>query len=263
MSFDTIARTPVGARMLDDLVGDGFATARPLTDLTEAALYEVVTRAAVEVSAQKWSPNPGRLWPWEARASAELVERLAAAVPVCGAARWWSGGVRERSQVWLGHGDAVPIGGRLFVGCGGKPRTEIWTSSALLGQPSAWWPVLKDGADGPPPDGPCSIWQLTPQPDARVFEIRAASDYGRLCDAFPGPVVDGLVVPDWESARERYDGVHLTVEGLIRAQGVEIETERGPAMLEHWDAESTAWLRWSVASIERIGTVEPEPGFAV
>jgi len=258
VTFDTINSSPVGIRMLDHLVGDGFATARPLTDLTEAALYEIVTRAAVEVSSQKWSTCPGRFWPWEERVSAELVERLAGAVAASAAARWWSGGAFDRAQVWLGQEDAVPTGGRSSVACGGKPRAEIWTSSAVVGHPSAWWPVMKDGADGPPPDGPCSIWQLTPQPDAQVSEIRAPSDYGRLCEAFPGPVADGWVVPDWEAAAEHYDGIHLTVEGLIRAQGVVIETDQGLAMLDNWDAESTAWLRWPVASLERIGTIEPE-----
>src|SRR6478672_4283029 len=67
VSFDTIAGSPVGTRMLDHLVFDGFAGARPLTDLSEAALYELVTRAAVELSSEKWSTSPGRFWPWEER----------------------------------------------------------------------------------------------------------------------------------------------------------------------------------------------------
>jgi hypothetical protein len=259
VTFDTIPSSPVGIRMLDTLVADGFATARPLTDLTEAALYEIVTRAAVEVSSQKWSACSGRYWPWEERVSAELVEKLAGAVATSAASRWWSSGVFDRSQVWLGQDGAVPTDGRSRVACGGKPRTEIWTSSAVVGYPSAWWPVMRDGADGPPPDGPCSIWKLTPRADAHVFEIRAPSDYGRLCDAFPGPVVDGWIMPDWDAAAERYDGIHLTVDGLIRAQGVVIETDQGLAMLDNWDAESTAWLRWPVAALERIGTIEAEP----
>ena len=92
MSFDTVASSPVGVRMLDDLVIDGFATTRALADLTEAKLYEYVTRAAVEISSEKWSSVPGRVWPWEERVSTVDAEQLAREVVGCGAARWWSAG---------------------------------------------------------------------------------------------------------------------------------------------------------------------------
>ncbi|MDQ1468420.1 MAG: hypothetical protein QOH10_2835 [Actinomycetota bacterium] len=241
--------------MLDDLVGDGFATTRSLAELSEAALYEVAVNAAVEVSSEKWSACPGRAFPWERRASAADVERLAHAVPASEAARWWSDPVTARPQVWLGRATSVPTAGVLARHVAGKPPTEIWTSSAVIGHPSAWWPVLRNGADGSPPDSPQSIWQLTPHRDARVFEIRRPADWRRLCEVYPGPIVDGYVVPDWEAAAEDFEGVHLTVEGLIRVQGVLIGTDRGHAMLDNWDAESTAWLRWSIESRERIGSV--------
>jgi hypothetical protein len=261
VSLDTIASSPVGIRMLDVLVSEGFATGRLLSDLSEAALYEIAARAAVEVSSEKWSSFPGRCWPWEELASADKVERLARAVPECGAARWWSGGIFDRPQVWLGSEHSVPAGGQLHAACAQKPPTQIWTSSAFAGNPSAWWPVVNGGAAGPPPDALCSIWRLTLDPDARVFEIRTLADYRWLCETFPGPVVDGRIGPDWEAAAERFDGVHLTVDGLIHTQGVEIETNRGPAMLDDWDAESTAWLHFAFRSVERIGTIESDHAY--
>jgi hypothetical protein len=254
VSFDTIASSSVGTRMLDHLVADGFASARPLSDLSEAALYRIAFEAAVEVSSEKWSSWPGRSDPWEERETATVVERLARAVPTCPAARWWSFAATRRPQVWLGRGAAAPTAGVLAPHIAGKPRTEIWTSSAVEGLPSAWWPYLERGADGPVP-GPRSIWRLTPGPEARVFEIRTPADWQWLCETFPGPVVDGWVVPAWDAAAEHFDAVHLTVEGLVRAQGTRIETSRGPAMLENWDTESTAWLRWSIVAVERLGGI--------
>jgi hypothetical protein len=255
VSFDTVASSPVGVRMLDDLVVDGFATTRALADLTEAKLYEYVTRAAVEISSEKWSSVPGRVWPWEERVSSVDAERLAREVVGCGAARWWSAPVDARPQVWIGHADSAPAPRNAFAGLAGKPPTEIWTSSAVAGLPSAWWSVLKDGADSSPPVGPQAIWRLTPHADARVFEIRTPADWRWLCEAFPGPAVDGWVTPGWETATDVFDGIHLTVEGLLRCQGAEVETEHGLAKLDDWDAESTAWLRWSVVSLERLGSV--------
>lgn len=258
MSFDTIAGSPVGVRMLDMLVADGSTTEDAISDLSEAALYEIVVDAAEQVSSEKWSASPGRYWPWEERVSGEVVDRLAREVPASAAARWWSGTVFDRLQVWIGGAAAAPTEGTIAPGLAGKPPTAIWTSSALAGHPSAWWPVLRDGADGSPPDGPHSIWRITPHPEARVFEIRVPSDWQWLCEAFPGPVRERLVLPDWEAARDLYDGIHLTVEGLIRVHGVELETHRGPTMLDDWDAESTAWLHWSVIDLERLGTIAVE-----
>lgn len=258
MSFDTIAGSPVGVRMLDMLVADEFAAARTISDLSEAALYEIVTVAAEQVSSERWSASPGRYWPWEERASAEMVDRLARAVPVSAAARWWSATVFDRPQVWIGRAAATPAEGITAQELVGKPPTAIWTSSALAGHPSAWWPVLRNGADGEHPDGPHSIWRITPHPDARVFEIRAPEDWPWLCETFPGPLRDGVLLPDWEAAKQQFDGIHLTVEGLIRAQGLPVETTRGPTMLDNWDAESTAWLRWSVVELQRLGTVAVE-----
>jgi hypothetical protein len=258
VSFDTIAGSPVGTRMLDLLVSDDFVGDGAVDALSEAALYDVVVQAATDVSSDKWKARPGRDFPWEERAPAADVERLARAVPVTLAARWWSGTALARPQVWLGPDRATPADGNLLPTHAGKPPHFLWTSSAMTGPPSAWWPVLKDGADGSPRDGPQSIWRITPRPDVRVFEIRAPEDWRWLCEEFPGPLADGLVLPDWEAASDRFDGIHLAVEGLIRVQGMQIETREGPTMLDDWDAESTAWLRWSVVAVERLGTVEVE-----
>jgi hypothetical protein len=238
--------------MLDDLVGYGFAT-RPLTELSETLLYEIVAAAAGEISALKWTSFPDRAFPWEQRVSSDVGERLSREVPTCAAAQWWSGGAADRPQVWLGPVADTPAAGVRALHIEGKPLTELWTSSALQGMPSAWWPAIKSGIGGR--GGALSIWQLNLRPDAHVFEIRAPSDWRWLCETFPAPVVDERVRPDWQAAAQELDGVHLTVEGLIRTQGVEVATARGPAMLEDWDAESTAWLRWSFASVERLGSI--------
>ncbi len=256
-TFD-ITSTPVGTRMLDDLVGDGFARDRSVDDCSEARLYEFVTRAAVEVSSEKWSAAPGRFTPWEKRVSEAEGGRLARAVVACAAADWWSDWFGARPQVWIGREFSAPADDIVWPGLAGKPPSAIWTSSAVAGLPSAWWPVLREGADSAPPDGPQAIWRLTAHPEARVYEIRTPADWRWLCEAFPGPAVDGWVTPGWETATDLFDGIHLTVEGLIRCQGVEVETEHGVAKLDHWDAESTAWLHWSVVDLERIGTVSSD-----
>jgi hypothetical protein len=256
-TFD-IAGTPVGIRMLDDLVSDGFARDRSVDECSEAELYEFVTRAADAVSSERWCAAPGRFSPWEERVSEAEADRLAREITGCAAARWWSDAATARPQVWIGREFSAPADDIVWPGLAGKPPSAIWTSSAVAGLPSAWWPVLREGADASPPIGPRAIWRLTSHPDARICEIRTPADWRWLCEAFPGPAVGGWVTPGWETATDVFDGIHLTVEGLIRCQGVEVETERGVAKLDHWDAESTAWLHWSVVDLERLGTVSSD-----
>jgi hypothetical protein len=118
---------------------------------------------------------------------------------------------------------------------------------------NAWWPVVESGAAYQ--GEAVSIWQVNLRAGARVFEIRTPDDWRWLCESFPGPDVGRDVVPRWAAVGEQFDGIHLTVEGLICTQGVAIGTDRGPALLESWDAESTSWLRWSFTSVERLGSV--------
>ena len=253
MTLETLASSPVGARVIDSLVRYGFAT-RPITELSEALLYRIVTEAAGAVSAEHWTPDSGRRLPRADEISQSEAERLSRSTIAGAAASWWSTDVATRPQVWLGALAVSPVAGLLATPVEGKPRTAIWTSSAVKGMPSARWPFVESGATCRWPA--LSIWRIDPSAAARVFEIRAPDDWLYLCENFPGPVVDGWVTPDWARAAECFDGIHLGVDGLIRAQGVVLETAAGLARLEHWDAESTAWLRWPAASVERLGSIE-------
>jgi hypothetical protein len=253
-----LARAPVGRRLLDDVVRNGI-DARDVDTLSETALYAMVTFAAEWTSSEKWSPAPDPPDAWIRIAGTPTGDALTEAVTGCAAAQWWSTPALERAQLWIAAIDAIPENGHPSPRHYGKPPNQIWTSSALDDGSSAWWHLLRVGADRAPPETTHSVWRLTPRSDARVYEIRAAEDWARLCEAFPFVMVDGYVGPDWDAIANEYDGVHLTVEGLIRAQCVEVETRYGTAKLDAWDAESTAWLQWAFERVERIGYMEPDP----
>jgi hypothetical protein len=253
VTLETLASSPVGVRVIDSLVRHDFAT-RPIGELSEALLYRIVAEAAGDVSSEHWTSDPGRRFPWEDAIAQPDADRLGRATVAGVAASWWSGDVAARPQVWLSAVGVSPVAGLLAPEVEGKPRTAIWTSSAVKGMPSAWWPLVESGATCPWPA--LSIWRIDPSAGARVFEIRAPDDWRHLCETFPGPVVAGWVTPDWPRVAESFDGIHLTVDGLISTQGVVLETAAGLARLAHWDAESTAWLRWPAASVERLGTIE-------
>lgn len=123
-----------------------------------------------------------------------------------------------------------------------------WTSSAVAGLPSAFWPVVKNSADR------WTAWETAIRSGLRVFELCSPDDWRWLCQF--GTTVDrtGLFsAPDWHAVAREFDGVHLTTEGLIRLQGVPIAHERGWTMPWEWDAECTAWFGWPVAAATCLG----------
>jgi hypothetical protein len=251
VSIDSLLTTPVGNYLLDELVAHADLAA---ADVTETDLYAFVTRAAAHASSARWRVPPVRIFPWDAVATVEEATALSRAVLTSAAARWWSSRALDRDQLWIGAQDATPGPGRPSPSLYSKPPNDIWTSSALDDGTSAWWPLLRAGPDSPPPEQTQSRWRLTPRAGVRVCEITSAPDWARLCETFPAP--DGA--PDWHAVAHEYDGVHLSVEGLIRAQCIAIDTSHGTAMLDGWDVESTAWLRWCFDSVERVGELGPD-----
>lgn len=258
MNAETFFASVVGTFVLDELVCEGYASGKSVATLSAAALYDVVAFAASEASSQKWRAEPERDWPWEERVGRDAAMALATEIVEGVAARWWTDPALTRHQVWLGDEHAIPIPDCVSHQHYCKPANHIWTSSQIDGLPSAWWPVLRRGADSEPPSTPRSIWHLDVAASARVFEICTPDDWVHLCDTYPGAAVDGHLAPDWERVACDFDGVHLTVEGLVRAQCVEVQSAHGPVMLDNWDAESTAWLRWSFDDVRRVGHVGPD-----
>lgn len=129
----------------------------------------------------------------------------------------------------------------------GKPPAVLWTSSDGDGLASRWLLVLRSGVLGP--RGEATVWQISLRPHLRVLEVNRPDDWAALLRRYPGPVVYGFLQPDWDRAVAAFDGVHLTVEGLLTVQAVRIAVERGTGMLWGWDAECTAWLRWPARSV--------------
>lgn len=50
------------------------------------------------------------------------------------------------------------------------------------------------------------------------------------------------VVPDWPAVADQFDGVHLTMMGLLTFQGLPVATPLGATALLGWDSESTCWF---------------------
>jgi hypothetical protein len=164
------------------------------------------------------------------------------------AAGWWEEPVRRHQQVALrAPSDPLHPAGTRFDfeelhNWASKPITALSTFTALPGLPlqlmaEAWELVDISHVEG---------WRVGVTPDAGVYEIRDPSDWITLCLRYPQDAtanykrwwpewgVDGtqIIVPDWASVASDWDGVHLTMVGLLTTEGLPLSLDGSTTLLE-------------------------------
>lgn len=81
---------------------------------------------------------------------------------------------------------------------------------------------------------------------AKIYELRGPEDWHHLSMSYPsqsiGAPYSGETVPDWGSVAQDWDGVHLTLGGLITS--LHVRCGKSPwSVMWLWDTERTLWLR--------------------
>ena len=59
-------------------------------------------------------------------------------------------------------------------------------------------------------------------------------------------------MPDWGAAAEDWDGVHVSLGGLLTTEQVRYESKGGVSMLLFTESELTYWLRGFPSDAERL-----------
>ena len=91
---------------------------------------------------------------------------------------------------------------------------------------------------------PLAWWSMRFLDDLRVFEIHGPSDWHDLCVRYPvRGTEDYRLVPNWGAVSEEWDGVHMSLGGLLTAEQNRYESPAGWTFLDTWHAEQTRWLR--------------------
>ncbi len=108
-------------------------------------------------------------------------------------------------------------------------------------------------------------------PSARIVVVDDAEDWAALCRAAPIDVTattrrhdwyratgrDGAwVVPDWAAIAERYDAVHLTLRGWLRASGtaIPVDADSADGTADSADGTRTRQRRHSAAAPRRASS---------
>lgn len=138
----------------------------------------------------------------------------------------------------------------------GAPSTKpfdvgLYTSTGIFGNCGMWRDYLRLHSESTLFPRPWTVWSLRVTSDARVAEIRSASDWAALICAC-ATEHDGLIYPDWRAVARDYDAVHMTLRAVAAIQGVELSTSIGRIAPSHWDVESTFWMRWVFAAVEPV-----------
>lgn len=139
-----------------------------------------------------------------------------------------------------------------------KPRQTFWTSTSLTASTSSWTHYLRWGEYLQEPPHP--RWRVEVLPSARVYEIHGPHAWHSLCLAYPAPSCmgypicrpDALIEPDWQAVSQDWDGVHVSMGGLVTTERVRWGTIGQQTHLFGWSVESTAWFRWVFRRVESL-----------
>ena len=99
---------------------------------------------------------------------------------------------------------------------------------------------------------PLSAWRVRFLREVRVWEVHAPEDWHALCVAYPRTREDGRLAPDWEAAAREWDGVHISLGGVLSSERVRNEDGHGWSMMEEWNVERTRWIADVPVEGERI-----------
>jgi hypothetical protein len=145
-----------------------------------------------------------------------------------------------------------------------KPHT-VWTSTLIDGTACLLETIDGGAGDWDVRDYPIACWKMTANAAARVYEIAGPEDWHALCLQYPVEVGgkaalhlektwpgEDRLTPDWQAFAKDWDGVHLSLGGLLTAAQVVNRTPEGWSVQWGWECELTVWLRWVFEATERL-----------
>lgn len=266
--------------LLNSLVGCGFLVKLSESGLSPEVLADPMVSlglAAVSAESVNIHRSDHKLIAAELPALAREKAAHARAVMEHPGTAWWFNDIDLNAQTWLSiHGTPDK-----FI-YGTPPDTEGWQRPK---NPSSRWeryaqkplgnqitstlygPHLTSKLVGYAErvgdymsEFPLAWWSMRLLEEVRVFEIHGPSDWHNLCDRYPVKDRQGRLVPNWGAVAEDWDGVHLSLGGLLITEQNRYESPSGWTMLDFWHAEQTYWLRALKTETERQPDFDREMG---
>ena len=106
---------------------------------------------------------------------------------------------------------------------------------------------------------PLPAWQLEFYESPRVLEINQPSDWHDLCVHHPAEACDGRLIPNWQTVSEEWDGIHITLGGVLSCEQSRFELNDQFSEMRWIHTEATYWLKPLDATGTRLPDFEREP----
>lgn len=236
----------------------------PRVPLRPALLEEWVVECCADLNPHR--PEHGEIVKELTGAAAELRPTVEWLLNTESTATWFAP-LERGAQIWVSPDrtppDASRFGPDAWRHGGGRPPGRIggpWTATAgdEANEP-AWLRVharrLK--AEGRPAAG--TLWHLVVADEARVFEVDGPLAWRWLCRRYPASAGRGEVLPEWDAVAADWDGIHVSIGGLVTAHGVAVGSASSWSTVRDWDAEGTLWLRWAFTSAVELPVFAGQP----
>ena len=185
---------------------------------------------------------------------------------------WWYEPFDPTAQIWVspqwpGHRRLFPDAYARFAPeswrsptrRGSAPSPAAQVSSTLRGnttsQITAYALYSADHVAG----FPLPAWRLAFRELPRVLEINQPSDWHNLCLQCPDQASDGRLIPNWQTASEEWDGVHITIGGVLSCEQNRFEQNGEFSEMRWIHTEATYWLKRLDVTGTRLPDFEREP----
>ena len=264
---EEILASPMGCAFFADARERGYLP----EDLANPAVSLWLASETVDM-VERWLPDHEEVVA-EMLGLAPVIRPLAEATLVLAGTAWWYEGPDLNRQVWIAHEGETPDPTEWrqpssppseWECYAQKPDSLQYTSTSYGGCASLLIAYENHTGDMWAQSWPLQCWQMRMPADARIYEIHGPADWHRLCIAYPAhDSDDGRLAPDWGAASADWDGVHLSLGGLLSCEQNRVESAEGWSKHEFWHAETTFWLRDLDAACERMPDYhggEPPPG---
>ena len=283
---DALVGAPLGCAFLLIAAHSGLS---PSAAASPAASMRIASMACSEM--EIWRMNHANAMKY-ALAKGPGLRPLARAVLEHPASDWWFAPVMRNAQLRAadkyGDPDEAPTPSNFIVpefeslrrcGFDDRPYGGLYTSTLLDGMTSLFAEVDDRTTDlAIHFQHPIACWKMRARGDVRVYEINGPMDWHALCLRYPARGIagpphetelhrlspltrldadapideDSFLTLDWAAAMNDWDGVHLTLGGLLTADKVRVASAAGWTMFRFWNIEQTLWLRWAFDGVERM-----------
>jgi hypothetical protein len=270
-----LLRSPLGCAMLHIMAEEGITPTQVVRPVSAMGIVADAYRELIP-----WNGDHDLVEAFVLQKGPEYRDLARALVTEPGIEWWWSPLDRE-NQLWVQDegGRAFPSDSAWRIPQRLPTERERYTqypegwveTSTFVNGLTSFLVMVQVGASDIDPRYVAERRLVRVSPEARIYEVVSAEDWHALVvrhgvrnepEDTPHPDMSAgrpwgpndLLIPDWSSIAEEWDGIHITLWADLTATQVKITSDAGSTETFLWEGEQTIWTQWAFDEM-----VEMEP----